>query len=124
MSEAETASYPRALNAHEATLLSWCADRLPQSDCVALKEQIANCQVVDEDNGGLWFRISPKTLEVRSAGIDLIYADLDGAHAQFLIAFVAGYLEWVDRYRSADGGVVLNVVPQPAEIEEWRIRTD
>jgi hypothetical protein len=116
-----TASNPRALNEQESTLLSWCAEKLSQRDRAALQEQMANCQVVGEDNGGIWFRISPRSRAVEVQGIDLVYHDLDGEPVDFIIAFVEGYLEWVDRYRMQDNATLRKRVPAPNEIRSWRV---
>jgi hypothetical protein len=120
MEGASGTAYPRALNERESTLLLWCASRLSQCDGAALQEQLANCQVVDEDNGGIWFQISPKSRTVQAQGIDLTYSDFDGGPVEFIIAFVGGYLEWVDRYRMADSAPVQKLVPTPAEIRSWQ----
>ena len=85
-----------------------------------MKEQLAECQVVDEDDGGLWFSGPPNARAVACQGIDLTYDDLDGEPVEFLIAFVAGHLNWVDRYR-VDGAPLQRLVPAPAEVRSFRI---
>lgn len=122
MKAASEPLYPRPLSQQELTLLSWCVDKLPQDDSTALKVQLARCQVIDEDNGGLWFRVSPKSRPLQCQGVDLVYGDVDGGSVQFIIAFVAGYLGWVDRYR-ADGAIILDPIPAPARVRSWKVMT-
>ncbi len=111
---------PRALSERETILLAWCAGLLPEQDRIALNEQITKCQIVHEDNGGISFRVMSTTLPIKCQGIDLAYNDLDGERVEFLIAFVAGYIEWVDRYRN-DSAAILKLVPDPTEICSWQV---
>ncbi len=107
----------------ESRLFAWCADLLSKHDGDALREQIGHAEVIDEDIGGLWFRVSPKELRLGVGAVDLMYDDRDGGPVEFIIAFVEGYLNWVDRYR-ADGTVLQHVLPEPAEIRSWEVRTE
>jgi len=111
---------PRALSKKETTLLAWCAGLLPKQDSIALNEQLAKCQIVHEDNGGVWFRVMSATPPIKCQGIDFAYNDLDGERVEFIIAFVAGYIEWVDRYRN-DSAAIRKLIPDPAEIQSWQV---
>lgn len=113
-------SFPRRLTDGESALFGWCADRLSPPDGAALKEQLAECQVIDEDDGGLWFSVPLTAPAVARQGIDLTYDDVDGGRVAFIIAFVTGYLSWVDRYR-ADSAPLQRLIPAPAEVRSFRI---
>jgi len=81
----------------------------------AFKAQLEICRVIDEDNGGLWFAIDPSAPAVAMQGLDLVYADVDNMTVEFILAFVDGHLNWVDRYR-VDGAELRSPIPLPSAV--------